>query len=155
MAAISLDLRTRILAAWHAGEDTRQEIADRFVVSLGMVKKLIAQDKELGHVRNLYDRVGRKHRLGDQDLARLCQILAEDPSLTLLELREKLGVPCSEATIHRAAVRLGHSFKKRAFEPANRTATTSEKDAPSGAKPPRRSTPDGSSSSTKPAPKQT
>ena len=40
MATLSLDLRERILAAYDAGEGSREEVAHRFRVSLGMVKKL-------------------------------------------------------------------------------------------------------------------
>ncbi len=40
---LSLDLRQRILDAYAEGSRTRKEVADRFTVSLGMVKKLIQQ----------------------------------------------------------------------------------------------------------------
>ena len=40
---ISLDLRERIVAAYDEKQGTREEIAKRFRVSLGMVKKLLAQ----------------------------------------------------------------------------------------------------------------
>ena len=43
LIAISLDLRERILASYDNEEGTRWEIAHRFRVSLGMVKKLLQQ----------------------------------------------------------------------------------------------------------------
>jgi transposase len=45
---LSLDLRQRILACCDEAKLTRQQIADRFCVSLGMVKKLLAQRKKTG-----------------------------------------------------------------------------------------------------------
>ena len=48
MATFSLDLRTRILAAYDAGEGTRETVAARFRVSLGMVKKLLQQRRRTG-----------------------------------------------------------------------------------------------------------
>ena len=45
---ISLDLRERIVAACDAQEGTREEVAKRFKVSLGMVKKLLAQRARTG-----------------------------------------------------------------------------------------------------------
>ena len=39
MKTLSLDLRERILAAYDQEEGTREEVAHRFRVSLGMVKK--------------------------------------------------------------------------------------------------------------------
>ena len=46
MKAISMDLRKRIVEAYDSGEGTRQEIADRFKVSIHLVKKLLLQKKE-------------------------------------------------------------------------------------------------------------
>ena len=43
MKTLSLDLRERILISYDGGEGTREEIAERFRVSLGMVKKLLQQ----------------------------------------------------------------------------------------------------------------
>ena len=45
MRTLSLDLRERILASYDNEEGSRQEIADRYRVSLGMVKKLLQQRK--------------------------------------------------------------------------------------------------------------
>ena len=46
MRTLSLDLRERILTAYDAKEGTREEIAARFRVSLGMVKKLLQQRRK-------------------------------------------------------------------------------------------------------------
>jgi transposase len=50
---ISLDLRERIVAACDAQEGTREEVAKRFKVSLGMVKKLLAQRARTGDLYQL------------------------------------------------------------------------------------------------------
>ena len=41
MKALSTDLRERILKTWEQGDSTREQIAERFSVSLGRVKKLL------------------------------------------------------------------------------------------------------------------
>ena len=41
MAALSLDLRQRIISTCDRGEGTQEQIARRFGVSYGMVKKLL------------------------------------------------------------------------------------------------------------------
>ena len=46
MKTLSVDLRQRILNSYDEGLGNRQEIADRYRVSLGMVKKLLVQRKE-------------------------------------------------------------------------------------------------------------
>jgi len=47
---ISLDLRKRILEAYGEGEATRDQVAHRFPVSLGMVKKLLQQRRQSGDI---------------------------------------------------------------------------------------------------------
>jgi transposase len=54
MKTLSLDLRVRILASYDAGKGTRQDIADRYDVSLGMVKKLLSQRKRTGDIADRY-----------------------------------------------------------------------------------------------------
>ncbi len=51
MKTIAFDLRERILAAYDDDEGTREEVARRFRVSLGMVKKLLQQRRRLGDIR--------------------------------------------------------------------------------------------------------
>ncbi|MFT3990882.1 MAG: helix-turn-helix domain-containing protein [Luteolibacter sp.] len=60
MATLSMDLRQRILNAYDRGDVTRDEVARRFEVSLGMVKKLLRQCSQLGSIEPLHHRSGRK-----------------------------------------------------------------------------------------------
>ena len=46
----SLDLRERILDTYDAGEGPREDVARRFRVSLGMVKKLLQQRRHTGDI---------------------------------------------------------------------------------------------------------
>ena len=48
MRTLSLDLRERILASYDHEDGTREEIAMRYRVSLGMVKKLLQQRRRTG-----------------------------------------------------------------------------------------------------------
>ncbi len=64
MKTISLDLRERILAAYDDDGGTREEVASRFRVSLGMVKKLLQQRRQLGDIRPQHHRSGCKPRIG-------------------------------------------------------------------------------------------
>lgn len=50
MRTLSLDLRERILASYDHDEGPRAEIAHRFRVSLGMVKKLLQQRRRTGDI---------------------------------------------------------------------------------------------------------
>ena len=50
MRTLSLDLRERILSSYDKEEGTREEIAHRYRVSLGMVKELLQQRRHTGEI---------------------------------------------------------------------------------------------------------
>jgi len=112
MKALSLDIRERIVAAYDAGCLTRQQVADRFMVSTGLVKKLLAQRKKLGHIRSLSHRAGRKPSLAKEDRERLRALVDQTPDSTLKGLRNALGVDCSISTIHNMLREMGITLKK-------------------------------------------
>ena len=60
MRTLSLDLRERILFSYDREEGTRAEIAHRFRVSLGMVKKLLQQRRRTGDISPRHHFAGRK-----------------------------------------------------------------------------------------------
>lgn len=125
MKTISFDLRERILAAYDADEGTREEVARRFRVSLGMVKKLLQQRRRLGDVRPQHHRSGRKPRIVASHQHQLRALLDKKPDLTLKELRVATGLSCTLPAIHYVLVRLGLTYKKRHFMPASKTGLTS------------------------------
>lgn len=111
--AISLDLRRRIINTWKKGDSTRNEIAERYDVSLGMVKKLIQQDRHTGCIENLHHRAGRKPLITGELEQRLLALIREQPDATLAELQERLGNQCHRTTIYRKLRKLGVSYKKK------------------------------------------
>ena len=113
MRTISLDLRRRILAAYDKGDVSRQEVADRFMVSLGMVKKLIQQRRHTGDIKNLHHRAWRHRLLTPDDEQRLLRLHRQQPDATLVELRDRLGIDCHISTIHKTLGRLGLRYKKK------------------------------------------
>ena len=117
---ISLDLRQRILASYDQNEGTRQEIAHRFRVSLGMVKKLIQLRRHTGDIACQYHRCGRKPRIVAAHRQKLRELLNRKPDLTLLELRQALGLDCSIQAVHYVLEQMGLTYKKRRFAPVNK-----------------------------------
>ena len=134
---ISLDLRERILAAYDADEGSREAVARRFRVSLGMVKKLLQQRRRLGEVRPQHHRSGRKPRIVASHQRQLRVLLDKKPDLTLKELRVAAGLKCTLPAIHYVLVRMGLTYKKRRSMPASKTGPTSvaRVGAGSGSKP--------------------
>lgn len=127
MATLSLDLRERILSAYDKGRGTREEIAERFSVSLGMVKKLLQQRKKTGCIKPRHHLAGRKKLIVAAHRIAIRQHLKRKPDMTLAELREALGLQCTLPAIHYVLVDMGLTYKKRRSAPPNRTAKTSAK----------------------------
>lgn len=132
MKTISLDLRERILAAYDADEDTREAVARRFRVSLGLVKKLLQQRRRLGDLRPQHHRSGRKPRIVASHQHQLRALLAKKPDLTLKELRAATGLACTLPAIHYVLIRLGLTYKKRRSGRLNKTGLTSSGHGGSG-----------------------
>ena len=134
---LSLDLRERILAAYDAGEGTREAVARRFRVSLGMVKKLLQQRRRIGDVRPQHHRSGRKPGHVARQQHHLQALVHQKPDLTLKELRAATGLNCTLPAIHYVLIRLGLTYKKRRSAPANKPGPTSSGrgGAGSGSKP--------------------
>lgn len=110
---LSLDLRERIVAAYDAEEGTREEVARRFKVSVGMVKKLLAQRTKTGDLRPRHRFSGRKARLLPEQGPRLKALISRQPDLTLAELKTRLNLDCTVAAVHWVVKKLGLTYKKR------------------------------------------
>ncbi len=108
-----MDLRKRIVAAYDRGDGTRQQIADRYEVSLGMVKKLLYQRKRTGDIASRHHFSGRKPKITPEHQQQLRQLVHDNSDMTLEELRDALGISCTIPAIHYALRRLGLPLKKR------------------------------------------
>lgn len=148
MKTLSLDLRERIMASYDSGEGTREEMADRFRVSLGMVKKLLQQRRHTGEIGARHHRSGRKPMILATHHRQMRSLLGAKPDMTLKELRAALELECSLPAIHYALEAMGLTFKKRLSAPASSTGPTSRRRAASGGAGRPASTPRGWSSST-------
>src|SRR5471030_978866 len=132
MKTLSLDLRERIMATYDAQDATREMVAARFRVSLGMVKKLIQQRRRLGEIGPQHHRAGRKPRILPAHREQLRRQLAAKPDLTLAELRAATGLACTLPAIHYVLAAMGLTFKKRRSGPPSRTGRTSSGHAGGG-----------------------
>ena len=125
MRTLSLDLRERILASYDQDEGTREEVAHRFRVSLGMVKKLLQQRRRTGDIAHRHRCAGRKPMIVATHQRQLRALLAKKPDLTLKEMRAAMELECSLQAIHAVLARMGLTYKKRHSAPVNKTAPIS------------------------------
>ncbi len=116
-----MDLRDRVVAACDDGVWTRDEVAERFGVSVSWVRRLLRRRRERGTYAPLDTRRGRKPVIVGETQRQLERILSKDPDATLEELRERCNVSCSLVTIHNTLRRLGYRHKKSRSEPPNKT----------------------------------
>ena len=123
---ISLDLRERILASYDQKEGTRAEIAQRFRVSLGMVKKLLQQRRRTAISPRAIASRGAKPKLARQPsppAARAARQTAR-PDLAR-NCGQALALDCSLQAIHYVLAAMGLTYKKRRSAPASKTGRTS------------------------------
>ena len=125
--ALSVDLRTRVLAAVAAGA-THREVAARFGVSAASVSRWRRLDREKGDVRP--GPLGGDRRSGriEAQAALVLGLLAEAPDMTVEELRLALverGHAFGYGTLQRFFARHRITRQKRPRTPASRNAPIS------------------------------
>ena len=119
MKTLSVDLRERIVAAYDRGDSTRAQIAARYDVSEGMVKKLLQQRRRTGDLAPRHRFSGAKPKLTLTHQLRLRRLVHDHPDMTLGELRDALGVACTPQAVHYVLQKMGLPLKKRRFDQRN------------------------------------
>ena len=107
----SQDLRDRVLAAYDRGMKTKQ-IAETFAVSRAWARRVRQCRRETGRTTAL-PRGGAT--IIKIDMQRLAELVQEQPDATMLELRDRLGVECTESAICLALKRLVHGADEGGF----------------------------------------
>ena len=155
MKALSEEMRERIMRRWDSGRYTQEEVAKHYEVSLGMVRKLSAQRRKLGHIGALWCNCGRPAKIGAAEEGKLRAALKARADATLAELAAAIGVGCTAQALFYALRRMGMSYKKKRSSPASAAGGMSPGPAGSGRGSKSGSTHRSSSSSTRRAPRRT
>src|SRR5512144_1226433 len=113
MTPYSQDLRQRIVDTVQRGEGTIHQIAERFLVSVSFVTRLLQLYRSSGSVEPRPRGGGNPALLTPEDLERLSEFIRKRPDATLEECAAHLGASCSLMTISRALSRLGLPRKKK------------------------------------------
>ncbi len=100
------------------------EIARRFQVSRSWCRRVKQRLRE----RNLRGAIDQKHgpdpKLDQADRRRLAEVVETTPDATLAELKQKLSLPVSISTIHRALADMKLTLKKSRSTRPSRTGRT-------------------------------
>ena len=110
MQAYSKEMRRDVLAACDSGGETRV-VALRFNVSESWVRRVKQERRELGKTApcTTRRRIPRWHAYREQ----MEKLIAEQPDMTLRELKEALGTDLSRATLCIALRELKLTLKKK------------------------------------------
>ena len=155
-APYSQDLRERVIGFMALGGSARAAAA-RFEVSISSAIRWAQRWRAEGHARPRAMGGDRRSRLGEHG-ARVLQLVAQQPDLTLREIRSALAVSCGItvglSTVHRFLGAHNLTLKKRPYTQPSRTARMSPRPDACSFAASRRSTPVAWSSSTRLGPPQ-
>jgi transposase len=119
------DLRRKFLLAYDQGESSLEQLASRFLVSVGWAKKISAQRKRSGQAERVPFKPGRKAHAGVEAQSQVAAWIAAQPDLTLAELQAKLGseagVVLSRGRVWYLVRKLGLRLKKSHSMPRSAT----------------------------------
>lgn len=150
-APYSQDLRERVIGFMALGGNARAA-ATRFEVSLSSASRWAQRWRAEGHARPRTMGGDRRSRLNGHG-ARVLQLVAQQPDLTLQEIRSALAASCGItvglSTVHRFLCAHNVTLKKRPYTRPSRTARMSPRPDACSFAASRRSTPVAWSSSTR------
>src|SRR3954453_10414787 len=113
MTPYSQDLRQRIVDTIQRGDGTIGRVAERFLVSISFVTRLLQLYRSTGSVEPRPHGGGNPAVLTPEDLQQLRELIGQRPDATLEECRTHLGASCSLMTLSRALSQLGLPRKKK------------------------------------------
>jgi transposase len=123
-APYSQDLRERVVGFMSLGGSARAA-AVRFDVSVSSATRWARRWRAEGHARSRAMGGDRRSRLGEHR-ARVLQLVAQQPDLTLREIRSALAARCGItvglSTVHRFLCAHNLTLKKRPYTRPSRTA---------------------------------
>ena len=111
------ELRRQLLQAYESGTETREELAQRFNVSLGYVNKIRTHQNRTGQTeRTPQARHGPRSQVTNSAQKIIRQIMRKNPRITVNQLRETLqkkGVQLGRTRIYQEVRNLGLQFTKK------------------------------------------
>ena len=131
--AYSDDLRRKILQAWEEGEESQEQIAKDFRVSVRYIGKIVHQKRVTGQAERVPHQPGRKPRFTPPVREQIRAWIRGQPDLTLAEIQEKLRqgeqLKVSLPSIWKMLKGMGLRLKKSRSTRKSRTSPGSRRSA--------------------------
>jgi transposase len=119
--ALEDELRRKLLFAYDQGEGTLEELASRFLVSVGWAKKISATRNRTGQAERVPHKPGRKPHAGIEAQQQVRAWFVQQPDLKLAEVQQKLlceaGVSLSLPQVWKLLRKLGLRLKNSRSTP--------------------------------------
>ena len=132
MNAYPVELRERILDAVDRGVGSALAVARLFRVAVNSVYNLLRLRAETRTLRPRPNPGGRPPAIPPERHDEVRRLLAEQPDLTLAQIRARLGIACSEAAVCRTLKKLGLTRKKKRCTPLSSSGPMSRRRGRSG-----------------------
>ena len=127
--AHSLDLRRRAVEAYHDGEGTYAELAERFKIGSASLQRWVKLESETGSLEPRTGNNGRPLSLTEEEQSILKMLLNNSPDSTDEELASALemvlGKPIQRTMVNRYWHRWGYTRKKNRLWPPSSAPTAS------------------------------
>jgi transposase len=115
--AYSVDLRERVIAAFEVGDMTDEQVAALFKVGEATVHRWKRLKRETGALEPKPFGGGMPPRVGTEHLELVCEIVRDQPDLTVQEVawefHRRTGQSVSRSAMGRTLLKLGLTRKKR------------------------------------------
>jgi transposase len=126
MPVYSLDIREKIVSAYEAGDTSIRKVASRFMVSKGVVTRLLEQKRTQGDLRPKAATGGKPSQLAPYQ-AEIIDMVNQHPDWTLEEYCEKWqeqsGVRVSSSAMCRFLSKQNLSLKKNTAQRSSRNGS--------------------------------
>jgi len=116
---ISMEIRELIKTNYDAGMSVKA-ICNAFRVGKSSVYRFKQRDRETGTIEPTCQNCGRKSEVCDEKLKELDTLIAENPDITLTEIKEQMRLSIQKSQIGNIIrLKLGYRYKKRWYMPVN------------------------------------
>ena len=132
MKAYPFELRQRIVDAVDRGVGSLPVVASLFNVSIHCISGYLQLRQETGSLQPRPNPGGRPPAIPPERYDELRELLAQQPDLTLEQIRDRMGVACSLAAICRTLKKLNLTRKKKRCTRPNSNGPTCRPSARSG-----------------------